>query len=113
MTLAMPKTQALQTQLEDFLNNHSGLDGNKDIWVGLSDRKKENVFLWEDGTPLTSSWNYWAQGDQPGQQQPNNFKNQDCVSLWVKGRSSTEADYMKWKDDACKDMSAFVCERDT
>ena len=75
MTLAMPQTPALQTQLELSIASVAS-KYDRDIWIGLSDRKKENDFVWEDGTSLSLSWSHWGQGDPSLNQepQPNNFK---------------------------------------
>ena len=100
----MPKTSHLQTQLENYLKKLNNLNKNRDIWIGLNDKIMENKFVWlGDGMDL-SSWNNWGKGSSRDQHQPNNYKNQDCVALWV-------SNSMTWKDDSCHLRHAYVCER--
>ena len=46
---------------------------SKNYWIGLNDRKKENTFVWTDGTKV--NYQNW------GKKQPDNYKNEDCVEL--------------------------------
>lgn len=80
----MPKTAALQAQLEQCVLQYS----NGDIWLGLSDTVDEGTFRWSDGSTL-------SQTGEPG---PNAFDHSissaddACVSSRVTG----VADYSNW-----------------
>ncbi|KAI8488645.1 Collectin-11 [Branchiostoma belcheri] len=58
--LAMPKDKATndflakQIRARDYIFDHA--------WFGLTDQVQERTWVWEDGTPLGTGWNNWAQG---------------------------------------------------
>ncbi|XP_072922847.1 alpha-N-acetylgalactosamine-specific lectin-like isoform X2 [Hemitrygon akajei] len=63
-------------------------------WIGLNDICKEGNFTWIDGTDYTySDWN---------RDQPDNYKNEDCVHIHHGGSS-------KWNDYPCNMELGFVC----
>lgn len=70
---------------------------NKDsAWMGLSDLKREGMWQWVDGSPLSDSFRkYWKKG------QPNNLRNQDCVELTLKG----------WNDNNCDNKKFWICKK--
>ena len=63
----------------------TGNDGDRvinGVWLGLTDRDRESVYSWTDGTPVT--YTLWAKGEPL-----NDQYNDDCVyfdanvSLWI------------------------------
>ncbi|XP_041957608.1 CD209 antigen-like protein E [Alosa sapidissima] len=63
-------------------------------WIGLTDREREGVWRWVDGTPLTRR--YWWSG------QPNDYQgNQDCARLYN----------TKWDDKPCSTHYVWTCEK--
>ncbi|XP_067686863.1 macrophage mannose receptor 1-like [Haliotis asinina] len=68
---------------------------NANFWVGLSDRSKENSFVWTDGTPF--DYANWYLGE------PNNSgDNEDCVEF----NQVTK----QWNDNSCFVAKDFICE---
>uniref|UniRef100_A0A8C0HIQ4 C-type lectin domain-containing protein n=1 Tax=Chelonoidis abingdonii TaxID=106734 RepID=A0A8C0HIQ4_CHEAB len=53
-------------------------------WLGLSDKKVENQWLWVDGSPLNLS--FWSTGE------PNDSSDEDCGTMAIDGR---------WNDINC------------
>ncbi|XP_039365694.1 C-type lectin domain family 17, member A-like [Mauremys reevesii] len=47
-------------------------------WLGLSDQKVENQWLWVDGSPLKLS--FWST------REPNDSNNEDCGTMAIDGR---------------------------
>ena len=68
-------------------------------WIDLSDRVKENEFVWGDGVPLRESgWSFWYTG------QPIDYGNRDCVFIREGG---------KWMAGFCvKHKRRFNCQKD-
>ena len=67
------------------------------VWLGLSDVANEDMWLWEDGTPL--DYINWADG------QPNDFDlGEDCVAFIAAADA-------RWNDIPCDQSLPFVCER--
>ena len=69
---------------------------SKSYWIGLNDRKKENAFAWTDGTKV--DYTNW------GKNQPDNFKNEDCVELDKKAMGYV------FNDNKCTKLLPFVCK---
>ncbi|CAM2109722.1 C-type lectin domain family 4 member G isoform X1 [Caretta caretta] len=63
-------------------------------WLGLSDQKKENQWLWVDGSPLNLS--FWSTGE------PNDSGNEDCGTMATDGR---------WNDINCYMTDYWICEK--
>uniref|UniRef100_A0A4X2JUM2 C-type lectin domain-containing protein n=1 Tax=Vombatus ursinus TaxID=29139 RepID=A0A4X2JUM2_VOMUR len=61
-------------------------------WVGLSDKKKEGLWHWVDGTTL----NFWNEGE------PNNAGDEDCCELTSQG----------WNDAPCSKENYWICEKE-
>ncbi|KAM4727629.1 collectin-12 [Anableps anableps] len=82
---------------QQFIRNAISKKGY--FWLGLTDKEKENVWKWVDGTmPVFTNW-------KPGQ--PDNWTHghadgEDCVGL---------VHYAYWNDFYCTDRIGFICER--
>ncbi|KAJ3605426.1 hypothetical protein NHX12_027473 [Muraenolepis orangiensis] len=82
----------------DFVSSYlKDLEGP--AWIGMSDRRAEDQYVWVDGSPVLYA--HWASGE------PNNHGGaEDCVvmthSYLVSGQ---------WNDDACSALRSFVCYR--
>ncbi|XP_022777435.1 uncharacterized protein LOC111318833 [Stylophora pistillata] len=67
-------------------------------WLGLNDRSAEGGFTWVDRGH--GNFTAWAEN------QPNNFKEEDCVhALGVKYS-------YEWNDVQCRDCYQFTCKKD-
>uniref|UniRef100_A0A5F8GUM2 CD209 molecule n=1 Tax=Monodelphis domestica TaxID=13616 RepID=A0A5F8GUM2_MONDO len=66
---------------------------NHQLWVGLSDKKKEGYWHWVDGTALGQS--FWNEGE------PNNAGDEDCCELIPNG----------WNDAPCSKENYWICEK--
>jgi hypothetical protein len=67
------------------------------LWIGLSDRAVEGMFVWVTGAPVT--YTNWQSGE------PNNYGlyGEDCTEMYTSGL---------WNDEGCGDALRFVCECD-
>ncbi|TFJ98268.1 NACHT, LRR and PYD domains-containing protein 3-like [Platysternon megacephalum] len=63
-------------------------------WLGLSDQKVENQWLWVDGSPLKLS--FWSTGE------PNDSSDEDCGTMAIDGR---------WNDINCYMTDYWICEK--
>ena len=80
----------------DFINNKTSEAGRENFWIGLNDRRTENVFVWSDGTPYNKSiYSNWYPNE------PNNLGNEDCVDLIP----------TQWNDNSCMKEKSYICER--
>lgn len=67
-------------------------------WLGLNDRSSESNFTWVDRG--RGNFTAWANN------QPNNFKEEDCVhALGIKYR-------YEWNDVKCSDCHKYTCKKD-
>ncbi|KAK2822601.1 hypothetical protein Q5P01_022666 [Channa striata] len=79
----------------------TAVTGKGFFWLGLTDREKENIWKWVDGTiPVFTKW-------KPGQ--PDNWthgheEGEDCAGLIHNAN---------WNDFYCTDRIGFICERDS
>ena len=71
-------------------------NGDK-AWIGLNDIATEGLFTWVDGCP--DKFRYWAQN------QPNNFRGEDCVHTLGAGHGYT------WNDVDCSTCHRFTCKK--
>ena len=90
--LVTVKNQEENVYIQHRLNGEKG-------WVGLNDRDSEGTFLWVD--KQTASFRYWAQN------QPNDFKNEDCVHTLGVRHSFT------WNDVKCDSCNNYTCSEGT
>lgn len=77
-----------------LLDAMNALGGAQDVWLGVSDRDVEGVYLAWDGT--IPAWGNYASGE------PNDYGGtEDCIEMYAWGG---------WNDLPCKSKLAFVCE---
>ncbi|GAA6084605.1 C-type lectin domain family 4 member M-like [Tachysurus ichikawai] len=69
---------------------------NNEAWIGLSDRDREGVWKWVDGSPLTTR--FWCQGE------PNNAGDEDCAETGSPSRNC-------WNDQPCQSQLIWICEK--
>ncbi|XP_047671729.1 C-type lectin domain family 4 member M-like [Tachysurus fulvidraco] len=81
------------SEKRDFIVN---LLSNKEAWIGLSDRDREGVWKWVDGSPLTTR--FWCQGE------PNNAGDEDCVETGSPSRNC-------WNDQPCQSQLIWICDK--
>lgn len=79
-----------------------------EAWIGLSDKDKENTFVWTDGTPLNLNENCSVWADD----QPNDELGQDCVEIengvfWLGGPPQIGV----WNDFHCNKTLKYICEK--
>ena len=86
---------AIESQEENVYIQHRH-NGDK-AWIGLNDIATEGVFAWVDGCPF--KFRYWAQN------QPNNFRGEDCVHTLGPGHG-----YM-WNDVDCSTCHQYTCKK--
>ncbi|XP_064010258.1 collectin-10 isoform X2 [Pogoniulus pusillus] len=90
-TLAMPKDEATNTLIADYISN-SGLFR---AFIGLSDMEKEGQFVYADSSPL-QNYSHWKEGE------PHDpAGHEDCVEMLSTG---------EWNDSECQVTIYFVCE---
>ncbi|MBN3275529.1 CLC11 protein, partial [Polyodon spathula] len=97
--IAMPKDKrelaALAKHAREFFH-----PGNWPLWIGVSDRRSEGLYLFEDGIRVTFfQWN-----KQLLSSQPDGGKRENCVTL-----TSDDGD---WWDTDCERRTYFACEFD-
>jgi len=86
--LAMEKTDATHSYIMQSYHKH--------MWLGVTDKAKEGVFLYADGTPVQKT--YWAKGE------PNNLNSEHCVQ----GNWLTTG---QWNDRSCSHQLPFLCQK--
>ncbi|XP_019647101.1 PREDICTED: collectin-11-like [Branchiostoma belcheri] len=98
--LAMPKDKATndflakQIRARDYIFDHA--------WFGLTDQVQERTWVWEDGTPLGTGWNNWAQG--PPVAYPFYLQLHDSVNCALLAFSS------EWFNHQCTASLNYICE---
>ncbi|XP_015748259.1 PREDICTED: C-type lectin domain family 4 member M-like [Acropora digitifera] len=80
----------------DFIKTKTSKAAREYFWIGLNDRRKENVFVWSDGTPYNKSiYSNWYPNE------PNDSGGEDCVELFP----------AQWNDNSCMKEKSYICER--
>ncbi|XP_070552283.1 low affinity immunoglobulin epsilon Fc receptor-like [Ptychodera flava] len=102
----------IDSLVRDFISDR-GLDGppciNKPsygFFIGLGDAKREDKFVWSNGTPICRrGFTNWAPRE-PNNNTNRDKKGQDCVQLWYRfGHNG------KWDDEYCNVRpKGFICE---
>ncbi|XP_044027840.1 CD209 antigen-like protein C isoform X2 [Siniperca chuatsi] len=77
------------------------------FWIGLTDSKQENTWLWADGSPLNTSLSFWS-GNEPDNWKGDNADGEDCARMGEKAGAA----YLKgWFDKSCKVSQRSICEK--
>jgi len=105
LVLAIPQTAAENGEIA----HEAKKAGINDMWIGLSDKKKEGKWQWINGDPSGEGkkgnfkWSKleyaqnWAKGE------PNDHAGkEDCAEMWVKRGG-------QWNDNQCAAKRAYVC----
>ncbi|XP_074486695.1 CD209 antigen-like protein C isoform X2 [Sebastes fasciatus] len=75
-----------------------GRQFKRNTWIGLTDREREGIWKWVDGTALGTS--YWLPGE------PNHANSaEDCVEIWNHEKEN------HWNDIPCNDQNHWICEK--
>ncbi|KAM3623300.1 uncharacterized protein V6R79_009757 [Siganus canaliculatus] len=69
-------------------------------WVGMTDRKKEGVWIWVDGTPVNKDGLQWALGQPDGA-----YGGEDCGDL------HTMINFIGLNDYNCSARIQWICEK--
>ncbi|CAL1527103.1 unnamed protein product [Lymnaea stagnalis] len=103
-TLALVKTPEIQDYIyHEILSTYYG--STVKVWVGLNDIDNENIYKWEDGSPVTFS--NWNTGDGPASGTTGtshhalNHNQNDCVVLDVGLKG-------KWVEYPCESHPLFI-----
>lgn len=86
---------SIKSQEENVYVQHRH-NGDK-AWIGLNDITSEGLFTWVDGSP--SKFRFWAQN------QPNNYRGEDCVYTLGVRRG------YKWNDVNCSACHQYTCQK--
>ncbi|XP_019898786.2 CD209 antigen-like protein E isoform X2 [Esox lucius] len=98
-------------QEQDFIRMKVGKNNDKNgYWIGMTDMKKEGVWVWMDNTPLNKSISYWDLNNgtsNSGRPEPNNWPpREDCAQI---GRHCS-VQISCWFDLGCTIPSKRICE---
>ncbi|XP_026203626.1 CD209 antigen-like protein C [Anabas testudineus] len=98
-----------QSFLERRLKQKMNDDEDK-FWIGLTDSKEEDKWLWVDDSPLNTSLTFWI-SREPDNWPGNNNKvpeGEDCARMGERGGAD---DLKCWFDRSCKDPHKSICEK--
>ncbi|XP_060948465.1 hepatic lectin-like [Limanda limanda] len=73
------------------------------FWIGLTDSKKEDEWLWVDDTQLDISLRFWRHYE-PNNRKGENPDGENCVIMG-------EEYLMSWIDKSCKSPHKCICEK--
>lgn len=95
-----------QMFLDEELRHKMTRDEDK-FWIGLTDSKTEDTWLWVDGSPLKQSLTFWSEGE------PDNWRNdptieEDCGRMGERGGA---ANHSSWFDHSCEKPHRYICEK--
>ncbi|KAH9490404.1 hypothetical protein Btru_035117 [Bulinus truncatus] len=88
---------------------------NSDMWIGFSDRAKQNSFSWQDNSEVTYA--NWASGEpqfhsssvwRPGIGGFMIYNQENCVEM-LRNPKKPE-DTAKWNDAVCTKKNAYLCQ---
>ncbi|XP_060948500.1 hepatic lectin-like [Limanda limanda] len=77
------------------------------FWIGLTDSKKEDEWLWVDNTRLDPNLTFWREGE-PDNWAWDNPDGQDCVRM---GEKDGATNLKSWDDKYCKWPQKYICEK--
>lgn len=101
--VAVRKCLDLNSKLVDITNSEENVfvtilvaaAGFHRAWIGLSDRRQENLFVWTDGSYYAfTNW---------GPIEPNGNTSENCVFI--------DSNNSRWADVACNDSYTSICEK--
>ncbi|KAK3750396.1 hypothetical protein QZH41_005564 [Actinostola sp. cb2023] len=70
------------------------------MWIGLSDRALEGLYIWEGDNIVAKNYTHWYSGE------PNDHAgNEDCIGMYA----GILAGY--WNDDYCDNEKGYICEK--
>ncbi|XP_053190161.1 C-type lectin domain family 4 member E-like [Scomber japonicus] len=95
-----------QKFLKKKLKNEMMYDEDK-FWIGLTDSKQENKWIWVDGSPLNESLSFWS-NHEPDDFKTEDPEGEDCVRIGEKGGAK---DLKNWFDRKCNDPHRRICEK--
>ncbi|XP_019735282.1 CD209 antigen-like protein E [Hippocampus comes] len=72
----------------------------KAAWIGMSDKDKEGIWIWVNGTPVNKDRLEWAPGQPDGA-----FGGEDC------GDIRTMMNFIGLNDSNCSVRSQWICEK--
>ncbi|KAM3623158.1 uncharacterized protein V6R79_007754 [Siganus canaliculatus] len=73
---------------------------NVRVWIGLTDREKEDTWKWVNGEAATTT-TYWRAN------QPDNHElGEDCAEI-----NNSAPPIKNWNDSPCSDLLKFICEK--
>ncbi|XP_060948464.1 hepatic lectin-like [Limanda limanda] len=77
------------------------------FWIGLTDSKNEDEWLWVDNTGLNTSLEFWL-GSNPDNWTGKNPDGEDCVTM---GEKDGATDLKSWNDISCESPHKSICEK--
>ena len=90
---------------EDVIEKLASDMSHLPIWIGLTDKVFEGVYIWADDNPLlANSYTNWGP-DEPDDSGDFQKHDADCVALHL----STSG--LKWRTENCKASMAFICSK--
>ncbi|XP_067282663.1 immune-related, lectin-like receptor 4 [Pseudorasbora parva] len=89
---------------QEFLMRNLKTKYKARFWIGLTDEKNENQWLWVDNTKL--SIKYWIKSEPDNWKGPkgNDYKGEDCVII------TPELNTQSWSDGFCSTLYRRICE---
>ena len=96
--------QSYLVEIQNGNENHfvARLTHYEDIWIGLSDRKKEGQWVWETSRTM-ATYTRWNHGEPDNKGGGGGHAN--CALIWRHYQISN------WDDRNCDQKKYFVCER--
>ncbi|XP_078315023.1 salivary C-type lectin 2-like [Crassostrea virginica] len=91
------KLVVIQNEQENEFIRSLSRDIGETVWIGGTDSTEEGRWTWTESTDAMS-FKAW------GPNQPNNYNNQDCLSLYM------QFDFM-WADENCLTTYKYICEK--
>ncbi|KAG2465350.1 C-type lectin domain family 10 member A-like [Polypterus senegalus] len=94
---------------QNFLLNKTASKTDKSHWIGLTDQKTENQYLWVDNRLLNDSIKFWGQRDNDKGYEPDHFQEstkekEHCIHI------NTNTLFNGWYDAWCGETKQRICE---